>query len=53
MTAVVADTSPLNYRVLIDAVEILQQLYERISLDRVARSGSSCELPFHTSVRMR
>jgi predicted nucleic acid-binding protein len=30
MTAVVADTSPLNYLVQIEAVEILQQLYERI-----------------------
>jgi predicted nucleic acid-binding protein len=32
MTAVIADTSPLNYLVLIEAVEILQQLYERISV---------------------
>jgi len=32
MTAVVADTSPLNYLVLIEAVEILQQLYGRISV---------------------
>jgi predicted nucleic acid-binding protein len=30
MMAVVADTSPLNYLVLIEAVDILPQLYERI-----------------------
>ena len=32
MMAVVADTSPLNYLVLIEAAGILQQLYERISV---------------------
>ena len=30
MMDVVADTSPLNYLVLIEAVEILPQLYKRI-----------------------
>ena len=30
MTVVVADTSPLNYLVLIEAIEVLPQLYERI-----------------------
>ena len=30
MMVVVADTSPLNYMVLVEAVEVLQQLYQRI-----------------------
>jgi predicted nucleic acid-binding protein len=30
MTVVVADTSPLNYLVLIDAIELLPRLYRRI-----------------------
>jgi predicted nucleic acid-binding protein len=33
---VIADTSPLNYLILIDAVELLPPLYERIVLPDAA-----------------
>lgn len=32
MKVVIADTSPLNYLVLVDAVEILPRLYDRITI---------------------
>ena len=32
MSVVIADTSPLNYLILIDAIEILPRLYERIKV---------------------
>ena len=34
MTLVVADTSPLNYLVLIEAVELLPRLYQRVVIPR-------------------
>ncbi|MBV9226133.1 MAG: hypothetical protein JOZ45_03815 [Acidobacteriaceae bacterium] len=33
---VIADTSPLNYLILIDAVELLPRLYEQVILPRAA-----------------
>jgi|ERR1700685_115785 len=46
MRVVVADTSPLNYLVLIDAVEVLPQLYGHILVPiEVVRELSSAEGP--------
>ena len=43
---VVADTSPLNYLVLLDAVEILHQLYKRLCVsEAVINELLSCDAP--------
>jgi len=35
MTIVIADTSPINYLVLIDEIGILPRLYQRIIIPRM------------------
>jgi len=46
MMVVVADTSPLNYLVLIDGVDVLHQLYDRFCVpDAVIAELRSCDAP--------
>lgn len=37
MKVVIADASPLNYLILVDAVEILSRLYGRVTIPDVVR----------------
>src|ERR1700686_1568839 len=43
MRVVVADATPLNYLILIDAVDVLSRLFERIHVPVEVRDELSCE----------